>query len=262
MVVSAIGLPPLVLFTAFTQHLVTTIRRGNLTAARLRAEAADRERLESEVLEAGERESRRIGSELHDGVCQNLAGLLLRAKRTEKALEADGRPETAALRELVEGLGEAIGEAHGLSQHLSPGRLTDQDLAGAIGDLVRRTAEVAEATITFRSTGAGASGNPATTLHLYRIAQEAIANAVRHSNAVRIEVGLEQAPGATRLSIDDDGRGLPEDATGRDGLGLKTMRWRARMIGGDLAIGPRPGGGTRLECRVFAQAPEEAVANG
>ncbi|MEI7891508.1 MAG: sensor histidine kinase [Myxococcales bacterium] len=244
------ALPQYLLLAWFSHHLSTSVRREAVTAARLRAEAADRERLEGEVLEAGERECRRIGSELHDGVCQDLTGLLIRSKRAQKALEALSNPEAEALRSVVEGLGEAIGEVHGLSRRLSPGRLTGRDLAGAVDDLVRRTAEVADVSISFMADGDGPTVDPVVTLHLFRVAQEALANAVRHAAATQIEILLAHDPEGTRIRVDDDGVGLPADAALRGGLGLRTLRWRAVKAGGTLTVGPRPGGGTRVECSV------------
>ena len=252
-----LALPSLLLLAWFGHYLTTTIRRESVAALRLRVEAADRERLEGEVLEAGERESRRIGNELHDGVCQDLTGLLIRAKRSQKALEAEGRPEAEALGVVVQGLGDAIGEIHDLSRRLSPGRLTGQDLAGALGDLVRRTAETAEPAITFLASGEGPELDAVATLHLFRITQEALANAVRHAGASRVEVRLAHDAAGTVLSVDDDGAGLQAGAGQRPGLGLDTMRWRARKAGGTLTVSPRASGGTRVECRVPRAVPRK-----
>lgn len=254
--------PHLLLLAWFSHHLMTSIRREAVTAARLRAEAADRERLEVEVLEAGERESRRIGAEIHDGVCQDLTGILIRAKRAQKALEAEARPEAGTLAGIVEGLGEAIGDVHGLAKRLSPGRLTGRDLVGALGDLVQRTAEIAEANVGFRSEPFGTSLDGRTTLQLYRIAQEALANAVRHSGASRIEVVLSEHSDAVVLRVDDDGSGLPANAQDGEGLGLHLMQWRAAKVGGTLIAQARPGGGTRVECRMPVPAAERPQAAG
>lgn len=254
-------LPHVLLIAWFSHHLITSIRRQHVIAASLRREAADRERLEGEVLEAGERESRRIGAELHDGVCQDLTGLLIRGKRAQKALEAANRPEAHALHGIVEGLGEAIGEVHGLSKRLSPGWLTGRDLSGAIDDLVRRTAETTDVQVGFRHLGDAGDLDPRTTVQLFRIVQEALGNAVRHAEATRIDVVLSRDPEPSFVRVDDNGRGLPDDAAERGGLGLHTLRWRAARIGGILAIGPRPGRGTRVECRWPARGAGGEVAD-
>lgn len=259
---TALMLPLLLMVAWFVHRLTALLRREQAVAGRLQTEAAERERLEGEVLDAGERESRRIGAELHDGVCQDLTGLSLRGKRAQKALEAAGRPEAEDLRGIVEGLGEAIGEVHGLSRRLSPGRLTGRDLAGALDDLVRRTAEVSDARVTFRSAGDGSALDPRVTLQLYRIAQEALSNAVRHAGASHIEVLLSHDRGPTMLRVDDDGRGMPADSGDTGGLGLDTMLWRASRAGALLLVGPRPGGGTRVECWMPVEPAERGGLDG
>jgi signal transduction histidine kinase len=87
-------------------------------------------------------------------------------------------------------------------------------------------------------------------VELYRIAQEATTNALRHSRAKRIEIVLESTDAATSLTIDDDGLGLPADVAAREGMGISIMRYRAHAIGTELAIGARPGGGMRVACVV------------
>ena len=244
------SIPQLLLLAWFSHHLTTAIRRERRTAARLQEEAIGRKKLEGEVLQAGEKISRVIGSELHDGVCQDLTSLMLSSKRAQKVLESEHRPEAEVLGRIVRGLGDAIGEIHGLSKRLSPGALTGRDLAGAIEDLVQRFAEATDAVIAFRTEGEGPVLDSDATLHLYRIAQEAIANAVRHSGADHIDVLLEHNSTETLLRVDDNGHWLSADEKAKNGLGHETIRWRASIIGGTLAAGPMPGGGSRVECRV------------
>ncbi len=249
--------PQLLMLAWFSHTLSTSIRRESVTAGFLRAEAEERGRLEVELLEANEQEGRRIGSELHDGVCQDLTGLLLRSKRVEKFLDARGDSEATAISDVVQGLGEAIGEIHGLSRRLSPGRLTGGDLAGAIEDLVKRTSETSEAVVVFSRDGSGPGPGPQVAQQLFRIAQEALANAVRHARASRIEVCLIQSLSRTVLRVDDDGVGLSSDARDRGGLGLNSMRWRATKIGGCLTVNSLPGGGTRVEGQVLRDSDGE-----
>ena len=85
---------------------------------------------------------------------------------------------------------------------------------------------------------------------MYRIAQEAVANAVRHSGARNICITLDQQNGETVLSIEDDGRGLSKETTAGEGMGLRTMRYRAELIGAKLEVGPGPSGGTQVLCRL------------
>ncbi len=251
------SVPQLFLLAWFSHYLSTSIRRVNIATARLRAEATRRERLENEVLDAGEKESLRIGHELHDGVCQDLTGLLIRSKRTQKKLAAQNLPESDALGDIVLDLGNAIGEIHGLSRRLSPGLLTGHDLAGAIEALVQQCAETIEAAVEFRADGSGPVPNEQATLHLFRIAQEALSNAIRHSGADRIEVRLLHDPAGTVLCVNDNGHGIPAAAESGLGLGLKTMHWRADKMSGALTVESHPAGGTRIECRVPFTEPQE-----
>jgi signal transduction histidine kinase len=90
---------------------------------------------------------------------------------------------------------------------------------------------------------------------LYRIAQEAVTNAVRHSGAHGISITLARKDGETALSIEDDGTGLSSEAMQADGMGLRTMRYRAELVGGKLEVGPGPSGGTRVVCRLAVPPP-------
>ena len=245
--------PQFLLLAWFSHYLTTSVWGERKTAIRLQEEAALRRRLEGDVVKAGEKVSRHIGSELHDGVCQDLTGLMLSSKRAQKKLEAEHRPEAEVLSRLVNGLGEAIGEIHGLSKRLSPGALTGRDLAGAIEDLVRRFAEASDADIEFNTEGNGPVLDSVATLHLYRIVQEAIANAIRHSGADRIKVLLNHDLNEILVRVDDDGKWLDFDEATQEGLGLHTIQWRASIIGANLSVGPLPEGGTRVQCRVLVK---------
>jgi signal transduction histidine kinase len=246
-----IGLPIVLLLAWFCQHLVGTLRREQVAVERLQDEAAARVRLEGELIEVGERERRRIGHDLHDGVCQDLTGILIRARRAQTRLQTGKGLEPEVMEGIVESVGDAIREIHDLSRELSPGALAGRDLVGALDDLVRRAAGVCEAEVTFRSQGEGPSPDPAEALQAYRIAQEAMANAMRHSAAGRIEVTLVRDPGGMTLRVEDDGCGLPPDGGSGLGLGLRTMAWRAERVGGTFAMGPGTNSrGTRIECRI------------
>jgi signal transduction histidine kinase len=242
--------PQLLLLAWFSHHLVCSIRRECDASLRLAREAAARERLEREVLETAERERQSIGRDLHDGVCQDITGLVLRCKTVQKSLERRQAPEAIMLGDTIRDLGEVMREVHGVSRRLTPGRLDGPDLASALDELVRSVRVRTELDLTFRSVGSPTALAPQAALQLYRIAQEALHNAIRHAGANRIEVTLHHDPKLTLLSVEDDGRGLPPSTDRGHGLGLRTMLWRASTMGGALALGPRAGGGTRVVCRV------------
>jgi signal transduction histidine kinase len=250
----AIGAPIVLLLAWFYQHLVGTLRREQVAVERLQQETAVRARLEGELIEVGERERRRIGHDLHDGVCQDLTGILIRARRAQTRLHGGNGLEPEVMEGIVESIGDAIREIHDLSRELSPGSLGGRDLVGALDDLVRRASDVSEAEVVFRSCGESLATDPVEVLQVYRIAQEAVANAVRHSGAGRIEVTLDRDPVGLTLGIEDDGCGLKPDGGSGQGLGLRTMAWRAERVGGAFVVGPGSNGrGTRIECRIPAR---------
>ena len=98
-------------------------------------------------------------------------------------------------------------------------------------------------------------------MHLYRIAQESINNALKHSEAQNIELRYEQEGESLRLEVLDDGRGIPPEQDRKEGMGLKSMRYRVHMINGSLEVAPRPGGGTRVLCLCAAQGVDPAMSD-
>lgn len=217
-------------------------------AAKLRERDAEQVRLEREVLEISEGERRRIGHDLHDGLGQRLTA----ASMTTNALVAALKADAPALAERGEDIGrqlrEAIAEARSLSHGLAPVAFVDDSLMAALTALVDGTGRgnvrcVFDATEPVR-VNAEVAG------HLYRIAQEAVNNALKHAAPTEIRVGLERRDGALVLEVDDDGEGFDESAPAAAGIGLRVMRYRARLIGGALEIGSAPAGGTRISCRV------------
>lgn len=244
--------PNMALLAWFTHSLFRSLNVQYRTAEKLRTEAAERQRLENLVEEATEREQQRIGGELHDGVCQELTGLLLLTKRIQKSSKSgvNNPSDSELLSSLADGLSRSIGEIHGISRRLSPGQLGPNELPGAIRDLVRRCVEVTDVEITFVHEAEKGTRPSYDGLNVYRLVQEALANALRHSHASKIEILLSESPDQLLVRVDDNGSGLPEDAEQRGGLGLRTLRWRAARSGGTLVLSGSPGGGTRLEFKV------------
>lgn len=217
--------------------------------AGLEAEIATRRRLETEIARVGDEERRRVGSDLHDGVCQQLTGALLRCQALELQTERGRPPSTADLGALTALIGETIQEAHDVARGLCPLPPTPGALAPALRDLARRTEHLAGIECRFAESGDVRVADPAAAQHLYRIAQEALSNAVRHAGARRIRVGLDGGEGGLALTVEDDGVGLAQGGAGA-GMGLRTMDFRARTLDGALAVEPVAGGGLRVVCRV------------
>ncbi len=222
-------------------------------------DVTERRQLEREVLEVQAREQKRMAQELHDGLGQVLAGSAMMIESVRSQLDARG------LDKLADQLGRAAGyvrDGHGQARAIARGLFPiDVDaggLADALEQLTRDAAEAYGVECAFASDGPVTVASRDHAGHLYRIAQEAIANAARHGRAGRVDVTLARlADGAARLSVEDDGRGIPAEALGGDsGLGLRTMRSRAERVGGSLDIRALDGGGTRVAVRFEPSAPE------
>jgi signal transduction histidine kinase len=223
---------------------------------RLRTEALTREiqermRLQKELLETGEREQRRIGRDLHDGLCQQLTGTaltghLLAQKLTDKA--ADEAVDAARLVELLE---ETIEMTRNLSHELSPVELQTGRLTDHFEKLAADTCQRFKVECKFESSLSHALDDAMVGTHLYRIAQEAVVHAAKHSRAGRINIGLDSADDEIVLSITDDGTAVPEKtvggAQGPSGA-LRTLAYRADLIGASFNIERLATRGTRVTC--------------
>jgi two-component system sensor kinase FixL len=210
----------------------------------------ERVELEREVIASGERERTRIGQDLHDGLAQLLIGVRLLLSALRDKLTASGSPHRDDADRAVDLVSRAIAQtselAHGLSPIPKRGRLSD-----ALRQLGQESEKLlgAHCEVSCDCVGSQPLLSEMTATHLYRIAQEAITNAVKHGKATRIDVKCAIAQGMLELTVGDDGTGLPTDATEGEGLGLHIMSYRARAIGGDLSVVARPDGGTLVRCQ-------------
>jgi two-component system, NarL family, sensor histidine kinase UhpB len=207
---------------------------------------AERRRAGSAALRAQEEERARVARDLHDEVNQSLTGLLLRLE----AVREEAPPELASEVDETKALANrAMRELLALARQLRPTALDDLGLAAAIGGQVEQAARPGlEATLA--ADGDFSDLDPDVQLVVYRVAQEAITNAARHSDADLIAVTLQRTDGGVSLEVADDGRGFPFEQSER-GLGIGGMRERALLIGAELTIESRPDQGTtvRLEVR-------------
>jgi signal transduction histidine kinase len=144
----------------------------------------------------------------------------------------------------------------GLSHGLLPVELEEGLLAAALGQLTVVTAPDSYVACHVDCPHPDTVFDSRLATHLYRIAQEAVSNAVRHSRARNIRITLDQENGEIALRIEDDGTGLPAEAARTGGMGLRTMRYRAGLIGAKLEVGPGPRGGTLVVCRVLPRPAE------
>ncbi|HXG48603.1 MAG TPA: sensor histidine kinase, partial [Methylomirabilota bacterium] len=213
-------------------------------------------RLEREIIEISEREQRRIGQDLHDGVCQQLAGIEFMSQVLAQTLSGRGRPaapaeNAATIARLVR---EAIEQIRGVARGLSPVVLESEGLMSALTELAERIRHVFRIECAFECPRPVPVPDNHVATHLYRIAQEAVNNALRHGKATRIELRLARSGGRIVLGIHDNGVGLPAPLPSHRGMGLRIMQYRAGIIGGSLALERRPGGGTSVVCSLRAGA--------
>jgi len=213
---------------------------------RLATRERERRELEREVIDSTENERRRIGHELHDGIGQQLTAALMAMNGLHDELRAAAPAFAEKSQQLSQQLRDAIAEVRGLSHGLAPVPLWEHGLEHALQALVESTARSSRVRCVFECPEPITVCDEATAGNLYRIAQEAVSNALKHAEAGEIRVGLEQRAGMILLEVDDDGVGLPENPPASGGIGFRVMRHRADMLGGSVEYGAPPAGGSRI----------------
>ncbi len=213
-------------------------------------------RLEKRLMELRAEEQRHLGYNLHDGLGQHLSGILYLGRRLENRLRGKADPEADNAAEVVNLVKESIESVRNLSQGLRPLGDEPNALPQALAELVRKTKETTGIDCVFEESGTVLVFESDVAEHLFRIGQEAINNAVRHSGGTRIAVTLRQGDDETVLEVSDNGQGLDAETwrKGRQrggdagGLGLSIMEHRAELMGGAFNIEALPEGGTRVRC--------------
>jgi signal transduction histidine kinase len=209
----------------------------------------ERKELEREVINAATNERRRIGYELHDGLGQYLSGVAFRAKALEEALVAEGGALASEASELAALVSNAILQTRSLARGLDPVEVETIGLVAALQNLVCETEKYFRVSCQVQFSGPDPKLEAEAGLTLYRLAQEAIHNALTHSSAERITVELQTGPEGLRLEIKDNGVGFDMLAR-KPGMGLRVMGYRARSIGARFEIRTQPGRGTEVRCFV------------
>ncbi len=213
----------------------------------------ERKRLEKEILETGERERRRIGRDLHDGLCQHLAGIEMMSQALAQKLAPRSPGAARHAGEIAKNVRDAIGQTRALARGLSPVTLESGGLASALHELALNTEKMFGVACRLECGSAAALSDPAAATHLFRLAQEAVANAIKHGRARRISLQLADDHGRLILKVDDDGAGFPAKIPRSTGMGLRIMQSRAGMMNGTLALERNPAGGARVICSVPAR---------
>ncbi|OPZ14263.1 MAG: Sensor histidine kinase LiaS [candidate division BRC1 bacterium ADurb.BinA364] len=212
-------------------------------------------RLEQEIAQISNDLMQRVGRDLHDGLGQQLTGIMLMAKALAKQLESRGLPEAATAREIPHLVGDAIKATRSLARGLCPIGLDTAGLGPALRTLCADTEAMTGVACHLEWNEGVNIVDLLAAANLYYLTQEAIANAIRHGEPSQIVVRLTREHGSLVLSIRDDGKGFDPAAANGGGLGLGIMRHRAEAIGGSFEIQSRPGGGAIVRC--IAPMPNE-----
>ena len=220
-------------------------RRMICAAAR---ELTDETSLERQLAEIGDREKERIGRELHDGLCQNLAGIAALSASLARRLAARTDPSAAAAADISALLQQAVGDARDLARGLNSAGLIQMGLAVALEALAANVKALHFMGCTFACGTHFPRLDPGVEVQLFRIAQEAVNNVVAHAKASRIDISLRIRDGQAHLRIRDNGVGIPQRPTDLGGSGFKTMQYRARLIGACWRVQRASPRGTLMIC--------------
>jgi two-component system sensor kinase FixL len=213
-------------------------------------DVTERKQLEREIIEIANREQQRIGNDLHDGLGQDLTGIALMLRGVAAQLRREGSAAHRDVEEVIGLVNNAIDSTRTLARGLSPVGSGRGDLGAAIQTLGARIGErFGVQVVAHLNFSEPLRLSETAAAHVYRIVQEALTNVARHSGARHVSIRLNTQDGELQFRVDDDGCGIPQLPADRaGGLGLKIMRYRAQMLGGDLIIEPNGNGGTSVRC--------------
>ncbi|HZM03799.1 MAG TPA: response regulator [Candidatus Saccharimonadales bacterium] len=211
-------------------------------------DVTDRRNLEREIQEISEREQRRLGQDLHDGLGQSMTGIAFLAKVLQQKLQAKGVEEWEAAGNIATLINEALGQTRRLSRGLCPVVLDTNDIEAALEQLADNVRTLFSVNCELNCDPRIKIGDNTVAVHLYRIAQEAATNAIKHGKSKNILLSLTISGSRLILKIKDDGVGFPEDPPKGKGMGLRVMHHRARMIGATVAVRQPKEGGITITC--------------
>ncbi len=232
-----------------------TFSNGKRTFTGLVHDITERKRLEHAIVDASEMERKQIGQDLHDTVSQHLAGLTMLTTVLQQKIEQadeDARSRlTPDANRIAELAATALRQVKDISHGLYPVELERNGLGVALQQLTAQQDALFGVRCVYECAAGDLTGmERSTAVHLYRIAQEAISNAIKHAEANEISVTLQRGPSGLVLTIRDDGKGMPKRLKNPAGLGLAIMNYRASMVGSELDISSRRGRGTVVRCVV------------
>ena len=235
-------------------------RRVRERAAALTKEIAERERLQNLLLQASEKEQRRIGQDLHDGLGQHLAGTAIAGQVLREKLERRSLDEARDAAKVVQLIEEGVSLTRRSAKGLYPVDMNAEGLMLALDEFALTTTRLFDVNCQFLCESPVLVHSATAAEHLFRIAQEATRNAIQHGGARNIDIELNTLEEAHELRIADDGSGLPSTLPVNGGLGLRIMAQRAQTIGGDFHVVPRSEGGTIVTCRLPVTMEEKMAS--
>lgn len=212
----------------------------------------ERRRLQKAILEIGDRQQRRIGQDLHDGLGQHLTGISLMGRVLERKLVEQGRPEAADADKIVGLVNEAINRTRELSRGLLSMAADRRGLVSALRQVASDVEDLFGIDCRLECDEPVLLDDEQAATHLCQIVREAVNNAIRHGGAREVRVELSAGDGAGVLAVRDDGAGFPETPN-PSGMGLQIMRYRASLIGGRLHVEHGGMGRTAIVCRFPAR---------
>ncbi len=228
------------------------------TLEQLRSENLQRMKLEAELLYVSEREQRRIAEDLHDGQGQLLAGALHLVNAQAQRLAKTGQAEAKEAENVKQLIREALEQTRSVARGLYPVKDTPKGLELALNDLANRTQRMLNVDCHFHSSAQVPVEDNAEATNLFRIAHEAVNNAIRHGEASRVDIHLSSSAEGLLMEIRDNGKGLPPGFQNRTGLGIRMMQYRAQLLGATVQVEALPERGARTLCR----APSAPRRNG
>jgi signal transduction histidine kinase len=204
--------------------------------------------LEKEILEISSREQTRIGQDLHDGLGQHLTGITFLTRALENRLASQALPEASNAAEIGKLVLQALSQTRSLARGLFPVELESAGLIAGLRELAGTVEKMFNISCTVDCDQDIFVRDQSAQTHLFRLAQEAVNNSVKHGKAKKVQISFKTADDKYVLSISDDGIGLPADGPRLKGLGLRIMNYRAQKVGGTLAIEPNQPRGTVIRC--------------
>jgi len=235
---------------AWVKWFQRTLESRVIQRTRALADEIERRReLQKEILIVSEREQQRIGHDLHDTLCQHLTATAIAGQILQEKLTASSRPETEDAAEVVDLVEQGIAIARGLARGLFPVEIEGQGLISALQELAATHDGRNGVACRFHAVRPVMIHDTIAGAHLYRIAQEAVRNAAKHSGAKSIVIELAPAASGALLTVADDGRGIADTSGAGGGMGLHIMRHRAEIIGASFSLQSTPAG-TRITCEL------------